>query len=153
MISEEEIKRLYQINYLSLVQIYQAVWKSVKETILWIGSAAEDAQFSGSSAYVISKKSLHGFATSASWEAFSKGIRMVYYMPGLIDTGMTKQLSEKQIFSAMQTINQEKILSKEEVAERIVKSLFLINVIAVEDTFENILTVRRDGYLPADSRW
>jgi NADP-dependent 3-hydroxy acid dehydrogenase YdfG len=138
---------------LSLVQIYQSFIDSVKETVLWIGSAAEDAQFSGSSAYVSSKKSLHGFVASSSWEAFSKGIRMVYYMPGVVNTGMTEQLSEKQQFAAMQMINQEQILEKQELADRIVKSLYLIKVKMVDDTFENILTVRRDGYLVADSRW
>ena len=152
-VSDKEVKKIYQTNFLSLVQIYQSFIDSVKETVLWIGSAAEDAQFSGSSAYVSSKKSLHGFVAAASWEAFSKGIRMVYYMPGVVNTGMTEQLSEKQQFAAMQMINQEQILEKQELADRIVKSLCLIKVKMVDDTFENILTVRRDGYLVADSRW
>ena len=152
-VPDEEVKALYQVNFLALVRIYQAFWSTVKETVLWIGSAAEDAQFSGSSAYVSSKKSLHGFAAAASWEAFSKGIRMVYYMPGLVNTGMTEQLSEKQQFAAMQVINQERLLEEKEVADRLIKSLYLINVKSVDDTFENILTVRRDGYLVADSRW
>ena len=121
--------------------------------MLFVGSAAEDAQFSGSSAYVATKRSLHGFVASASWEAFSKGLRTVYYMPGIVETGMTEQLNSKQVFMAMQQINQNNLLPVDNVAERIVKSLYLINVNKVDDSFENILTVRRDGYQVTDGRW
>lgn len=152
-VNTEEVKKITQLNFNSIVKIYQDLFLILKETALFIGSAAEDAQFSGSSAYVSSKKSLHGFVASASWEAFSKDLRMVYYMPGIVQTGMTEQLNSKQIFMAMQQINQSEILTSDALAERIVKSLYLINVNKTDDSFENILTVRRDGYMVSDSRW
>ncbi len=152
-VSSEDTKEVSQLNFSSVVKIYQNLFEILKETVIFIGSAAEDAQFSGSSAYVSAKRSLHGFVASASWEAFSKGLRMVYYMPGIVQTGMTDQLNSKQVFMAMQQINQPEVLTADAVAERIVKSLYLINVNKVDDTFENILTVRRDGYQVTDGRW
>lgn len=152
-VSAEEARTVNQLNFTSIVKVYQSLFPILKETVVFIGSAAEDAQFAGSSAYVSAKRSLHGFVASASWEAFSKGLRTVYYMPGMVQTGMTEQLNGKQIFQAMQQINQAEYLSVEAVAERIVKSLYLINVNKVDDSFENILTVRRDGYLVSDGRW
>ena len=152
-VSLEDVKKVTQLNFSSIIKIYQGLFDNLKETVVFLGSAAEDAQFSGSSAYVSAKRSLHGFAASASWEAFSKGLRMVYYMPGIVETGMTNQLNPKQVFMARQQINQEDSLSAEAVAERIVKSLYLINVNKVDDTFENIMTVRRDGYMVTDGRW
>ena len=152
-VTASDMKNVSQLNFSSIVNIYQSLFNSLKETVVFIGSAAEDAQFSGSSAYVSAKRSLHGFAASASWEAFSKGLRMVYYMPGIVQTGMTEQLNPKQVFMAMQQINQAEVLIAEAVAERIVKSLYLINVNKVDDSFENIMTVRRDGYMVTDGRW
>ena len=152
-VQTDDLKRVTQLNFLSNIKVYQGLFDILKETVIFIGSAAEDAQFTGSSAYVSAKRSLHGFVASASWEAFSKGLRMVYYMPGIVQTGMTSQLNAKQVFMAMQQINQEEILEPESVAKRIVQSLYLINVNRVDDTFENILTVRRDGYLVSDGRW
>lgn len=152
-VSAEDVKAVTQLNFSSVVKIYQSLFTTIKETVLFIGSAAEDAQFSGSSAYVSAKRSLHGFAASASWEAFTKGLRMVYYMPGIVQTGMTEQLNPKQVFMARQQINQEEILTAKDVAERMVKSLYLININKVDDSFENIMCVRRDGYMVTDGRW
>jgi len=152
-VSAEEIRQITQLNFTSVVNIYQNLFEKIKETVVFLGSAAEDAQFSGSSAYVSSKRSLHGFVASASWEAFSKGLRTVYYMPGIVQTGMTEQLNSKQVFMAMQQINQEELLFADQVAERIVKSLYLININKVDDSFENIATIRRDGYQVSDGRW
>ena len=118
----------------------------VKESILYLGSAAEDAQFQGSSAYVASKKALHGYAASISGEAFSKNIRSIYFMPGVVEGGMTKQLNDKQIFNAMQSINQAQIISPKVLADKIVKSLYLLKVTEVKESFENMLTVRRFRY-------
>jgi 3-oxoacyl-[acyl-carrier-protein] synthase-3 len=152
-VNAEDFRAVTQLNFTSQVEVYQSLFPLLKETAVFVGSAAEDAQFTGSSSYVSAKRSLHGFVASASWEAFSKGLRLVYYMPGIVETGMTMELNAKQAFMAMQQINQEDILQADEVADRIVKSLYLINVNKVDDSFENILTVRRDGYLVSDGRW
>ncbi len=149
----EDLKQVTKLNFSAPVNIYQSLFDTLKETVIFVGSAAEDAQFSGSSAYISAKRSLHGFAASASWEAFSKGLRMVYYMPGIVQTGMTEQLNPKQVFMARQQINQQEGLTAKDVARRIVKSLYLININKVDDSFENIMTVRRDGYLVTDGRW
>jgi len=152
-VSQSVMESVYQINFEVPVQVYQNLFEILKETVLILGSAAEDAMFSGSSAYVAAKRALHGYFAGASWEAHSKGLQLVYYMPGVVNTGMTDQLNEKQIFMAMQQINQSKLLNKADVAQRVVQSLYHIKVRGVDDTFENIMTVRRDGYEVTDGRW
>jgi hypothetical protein len=81
-----------------------------------------------------------------SGEAFSKGVRTVYIMPGVVAGGMTNELSEKQIFKAMQSINQSQIIEIENLTEKIIKSLYLLKVTELSESFENMLTVRRYGY-------
>lgn len=113
---------------------------------MYVGSVAEDAQFSGSSSYVSSKRALHGFAASFAFEAASAGIRSLYYMPGLVDSGMVNVLNKKQIATSMQSIGQEKLVPAGEIAERIAQSLYIAKVPQVHDLYEGILLVRRDGY-------
>ena len=145
-ISIDEYEKINTINFTSQTVIVKKLLANISETVLYLGSAAEDAQFAGSSAYVASKKALHGYAASISGEAFSKGIRSVYFMPGVVNGGMTSQLNEKQIFQAMQAINQTQILELDTLTDKILKSLYLLKVTAVTESFENMLTVRRFGY-------
>lgn len=142
----QELETVMQINYYSPVSITKKLFGVVNDTILYIGSAAEDAQFAGSSSYVASKKALHGFAASFAGEAYSKGIQSIYYMPGLINGGMLRQLNNKQIASALIELQQNEPLSIIQIANHIVKSLYLPKLIGVTDTYEGVLLTRRHGY-------
>jgi len=145
-VSEEEVKFVAEINQHIPVKITKKLKEKISQTILYVGSVAEDAQFSGSSAYVQAKRGLHGFAASFSYEAQSNGTKSIYYMPGIIDGGMADKLDDKQKYSAMLSIGQEKILSVSDVAKRIVKSLMVLKIQDVQDVYESALLVRRDGY-------
>ncbi len=67
-------------------------------------------------------------------------------MPGIIDGGMTDKLDDKQKYNAMMSIGQEEVLLANDVAKRIVRSLYIPKVQKVVDKYEGALLVRRDGY-------
>ena len=67
-------------------------------------------------------------------------------MIGLFDGGMTDKLDQKQIDAVKTSINQEKVDKASQVAERIVKSLYIPKVINTRDSYEGVLIVRKDGF-------
>lgn len=145
-VTEAKLKEVTQINQFSPVEITKKLKSRIKSVILYVGSVAEDAQFTGSSPYVQSKKGLHGFAASFAYEARSAGIRSIYYMPALISGGMAEELEEKHIAAAKMSINQYENISLHDTAERIAKSLYLPKILKVRDSYEGALIVRKDGY-------
>ena len=145
-VSHEEAKMVAQVNQLAPVAITKALFTQVKKAILYVGSVAEDAQFSGSSSYVSSKQGLHGFAASFAAEALSYGIRSIYYMIGVMDGGMAELLSPEQIKQVMLSIGQKKLEGPKETAEKVVNSLTRPKIMGTSDTEEGVLIVRRDGY-------
>lgn len=145
-VSMEEFRQLNFINQIAPIEITKALMPVLNGTVIYIGSAAEDAQFEGSSAYIAAKKGLHGFAASFAGEAMKNQIRSIYYMPGLIDTGMTSKLDTRQIFAVLSELNQPALLTPEKVAERIVRLLHLPKVLYLQESYEGLLLVRKDGY-------
>lgn len=145
-VSDTALKEVVQINQFAPVEITKKLKKLVTSVILYVGSVAEEAQFTGSSSYVQSKKGLHGFAASFAYEARSSGIRSIYYMPAIISGGMAEELEEKHVTAAKMSINQYEDITLQEVAERIAKSLYLPKVLKVRDNYEGALIVRKDGY-------
>lgn len=145
-VSHEEVKKVAQVNQLAPAAITKALFMQIKRAILYVGSVAEDAQFSGSSSYVSSKQGLHGFAASFAAEALSYGIRSIYFMIGVMDGGMAELLSPEQIKQLMITIGQKKLEGPKKIAEKIVNSLTRPKIMGTSDTKEGVLVVRRDGY-------
>jgi 3-oxoacyl-[acyl-carrier-protein] synthase III/short-subunit dehydrogenase len=145
-VTADELIQVSQVNQFAPIELTKILKNNIKETILYIGSVAEDAMFAGSSAYVASKRGLHGFAASFAGEALSYGVRSVYYMPGLINVGMMATLDVKQIAASMSAVNQKRILKAEEVAERVIKSLYQPKVFGLRNNYDGVLHVRRDGF-------
>lgn len=145
-VSDTKLKSVTQVNQFAPVEITKKLKQIISSVILYTGSVAEDAQFTGSTPYVQSKKGLHGFAASFAYEARSAGIRSLYYMPGLVSGGMANELEAKHIADAKMSINQEGDISLRDVAERMVKSLYIPKVLHVHDSYEGALLVRRDGF-------
>ena len=145
-VSDIKLKNVMQVNQFAPVEITKKLKQLITSVILYTGSVAEDAQFTGSTPYVQSKKGLHGFAASFAYEARSSGIRSLYYMPGLVSGGMADELEAKHIADAKMSINQEHDISLQDVAERMVKSLYIPKVLQVHDSYEGALLVRRDGF-------
>lgn len=143
----DELIKGNQINTDSIKTITNSISSKINKTILFIGSVAEDGQFSGSSTYVSSKRALHKFALGIAKPMYKRGVTTIYYMLGLLNTGMVEKLDEKQKINALMSINQPKLLPAKDVAERIVRSLYRPKVLDVQHQWEGDLIVRRDGYM------
>ena len=141
-----EFDEVFQVNQWSPIALTKALSPIIKKAVLYVGSVAEDAEFSGSVSYLASKKGLHGFAAAFSDELLAKGVKSIYYMPGLVGGGMAKYLDEQQKKSAMMAIGQKELTSLEDIAKRIVSSLYIPKVLGANNEYEGVLTVRRDSY-------
>lgn len=144
--SQHVLLEVARVHQLSLVEITKRLKDKISGIILYVGSAAEEAPLPGLSSLVSAQKGLHGFAAAFAPEAYSAGIKSIYYMPGIIDPGTTNIRDKSEIKAAMVSINQQKIIDPREIAERIVKSLYLLRIKNVRDCYENMLLVRKDGY-------
>ncbi|HKK68133.1 MAG TPA: SDR family NAD(P)-dependent oxidoreductase [Bacteroidales bacterium] len=149
-VSKEEMKTTEHVNHRSARILIEALSDKIRETVLFVGSVAEDALYSGSSAYVSSKRALHAWAVELAKRFYRENKRVVYYMPGIIDTGMAAKLNEAQISASMLAIRQKELIPPEAIADRIVKSLYLPKVHGVEARYEGALMVRRDAYMKED---
>ncbi|MEA1873782.1 MAG: SDR family NAD(P)-dependent oxidoreductase [Bacteroidota bacterium] len=148
-ISDKELKMADQINHRANREICEQLHEQISESVVIVGSVAEDALFPGSSAYVSSKRALHAFAIDFAQNMYNKNMRVVYYMPGIIDGGMTSKLNQAQVAMSMQSIGQQAIIPMDAIADRVFKSMFLPKVHGVQANYEGALMVRRDGYIKA----
>jgi 3-oxoacyl-[acyl-carrier-protein] synthase-3 len=149
-VSKDEMKAVEQVNHRSARILIDNLSEKIRETVLIVGSVAEDALYSGSSAYVSSKRALHAWAIDLAKRFYRENKRVVYYMPGIINTGMASKLNEAQINASMLAIRQKELIAPEAIADRIVKSLYLPKVHGVEAKYEGALMVRRDAYIKED---
>ncbi len=144
-VTDAEMRLVDKVNHINTAKLTQGLCDIIKETILFTGSIAQDAQFSGSSAYVSSKRGLFGFAAGFARLNYPK-IKCVFYIPGVIDGGMTEVLNPEQINASMLAVGQEKLIPLKEIAGRMVKSLYIPKVAGVRSQYEGVLVVRKDGY-------
>jgi len=144
-VPDNEMQQVETVNYLNPARLTEGLADLISETVIFTGSIAQDAQFSGSSAYVSSKRGLHGFAAAFARNRYPK-IKCIYYIPGVIDGGMTNLLNEAQIQASMLEVGQQELIPLNDIAERIVRSLYIPKVAKVRNTYEGVLVVRKDGY-------
>jgi len=115
--------------------------------IIYVGSAAEETQLEKLGAYTAARKALRGFAGALAGEVLQdRGIKSIYYLPGLMSGETLPGGISAGHFLAMQALNQEELLSPAEVAARIVASLYRGKIAGTWDAYEGKLLVRRDGY-------
>ncbi len=145
-VTVDEMAKGLQVNMLSIRTITDILAAKIQDTLLVVGSVAEDALFSGSSTYVASKRALHSYTAGMARSFHKQGVKTIYYMLGLLNIGMVDKLNPKQQLAAMMSINQPRLLPAEEVADRVVRSLYRPKVANVQHSWEGDLIVRRDGY-------
>jgi 3-oxoacyl-[acyl-carrier-protein] synthase III/NAD(P)-dependent dehydrogenase (short-subunit alcohol dehydrogenase family) len=138
---------IMQVNCFAALEISKRLMPVIRETLVYLGSAAEDIPIEGFPGFVASKACLHGAAGSAAGEFISKGIRTIYYMAGILDAGSSKLIPDKDAFRFMIENGQELPISTRETAYRIVSSLYIPKVLNVQNTYEGPMLVRRDGYV------
>ncbi|MGE4288543.1 MAG: SDR family NAD(P)-dependent oxidoreductase [Salinivirgaceae bacterium] len=144
-VSDEEIKRVDKVNFTHTAKLTEELAPIISETVLFTGSIAQDAQFSGSSSYVSSKRGLYGFAAAFARLQHPR-IKTVFYIPGTIDGGMTEILNQAQINASMFAVGQKKLIPLKDIAHRMVKSLYIPKVANVRSEYDGVLMVRKDGY-------
>lgn len=145
-ISHEEIEQVSQVNYKATKYICENLADIINSCVLFVGSVGEDAQFPGSASYVSSKRALRAFARNYAKKMYSRNVRCIYYLPGIIDGGMTGKLNKEQINASMMAAGQKELIPVKDIAERIVKSVYIPKVQKVRSSFEGVLVVRKDGY-------
>ncbi|MDR2011044.1 MAG: SDR family NAD(P)-dependent oxidoreductase [Bacteroidales bacterium] len=147
-VSPEEFETVMNANYLSVKRLCEGLKENVKDCILITGSVGEEAQFPGSSSYVASKRALRSFAVSFAAEIYEKGrTRCVYYIPGIIDSGMVERLDHSQQKASMNMVGQKKLIPVRDIAERMLKSVYRLKIQNARIHYETNLKVIKDGYL------
>ncbi len=144
---DEEFIQVLNSNYLSIKNLCNNLKDIITECILITGSVGEDAQFPGSASYVASKRALRSFAVSLASDIYKQNTRCVYYLPGIIDSGMMGKLEKQQIAASMNMIRQKELIHVKHIADRILKSVYRIKIAKVRMSYESNLKVIKDGYL------
>lgn len=147
-VSLDEFENVMQANYLSTKELCEGLKNIISDCILLTGSVGEEAQFPGSSSYVASKRALRGFAVNFANEIYElKRTRCIYYIPGIIDSGMVDKLDDSQRVASMLIAGQKKLIKVDDIAERILKSVYRLKIPNVRMTYEANLKVIKDGFL------
>jgi NAD(P)-dependent dehydrogenase (short-subunit alcohol dehydrogenase family) len=144
-VQDSEMRFVDAVNYRHPALLTELLTSILKETVIFTGSIAQDAQFSGSSAYVSSKRGLFGFAAGYAQINYPK-IKCIFYIPGVINGGMTAVLNQAQINASMYAVGQEELIPLTDIANRMVRSLYIPKVPNVRNSYEGVLVVRKDGY-------
>lgn len=144
-VSNEEMMNVENINHLNPAKLTEMLSPILTESVLFTGSIAQDAQFAGSSAYVASKRGLFGFASAYAQQQYPK-LKCIFYIPAIIDGGMTNLLDNNQIRASMQVVGQSELISPDAIAERMVRILYIPKVANIRIEYQGVLTVCKDGY-------
>ncbi|KSU60570.1 short-chain dehydrogenase [[Bacillus] enclensis] len=145
-LSEEDLRGIMELNYFSLVELTQLVYKGMKDkekgSIVNIASLSGLRGTHGNSAYSASKFAVVGFTQAFALEAIEHGVRVNAVCPGYVDTEMGRNAIkskgerngrsyEEQLELAKESIPSGRLTSPEEVANTIVYLL--------SDAAENIV--------------
>jgi 3-oxoacyl-[acyl-carrier-protein] synthase-3 len=134
------------VNNYAPLQLFKAIFPCLKGTALFVGAAAEDVNVPEIHSFISAKRSLHGVMASMSGEMLRAKNYLVWYIPGILNGGMLKNIDPKALYQFAVEIGQEKPLEIAETAQRIVSSLYIPKVEGTHHTHENAMVVRRDGY-------
>ncbi|MBI9067352.1 MAG: SDR family NAD(P)-dependent oxidoreductase [Salinivirgaceae bacterium] len=134
------------VNHYVPLQIFKTVFPKLKGSALFVGAAAEDINVPEIHEFISAKRSLHGVMASMSGEMLKGKNNLLWYIPGILEDGMLKNIDQKALYKFAVEIGQEKHLSVKETAFRIVSSLYIPKVEGTHHDYENAMVVRRDGY-------
>lgn len=134
-LSQEDVRKIMELNYFSLVQLSQAVYNQMKGVekgaIVNISSLSGLRGTHGNSAYSASKFAVTGFTQAFAHEAIEHHIRVNAICPGYVDTEMGRNAIqskgkregrsyEEQLEIAKDSIPSGRLTSPVEVANTIV---------------------------------
>jgi 3-oxoacyl-[acyl-carrier protein] reductase len=145
-LSEDDMRSIMELNYFSLVELTQLLYKEMKEkrkgSVVNISSLSGLRGTHGNAAYSASKFAVIGFTQAFALEAIEHGVRVNAICPGYVDTEMGRNAIkskgersgrsyEEQLELAKESIPSGRLTSPEEVANTIVYLL--------SDAAENIV--------------
>ncbi|MCK9498889.1 MAG: SDR family NAD(P)-dependent oxidoreductase [Bacteroidales bacterium] len=136
----------YKVNFTTAVRIINSILPQIKNTLINIGSATEDIEFSPASDWTSANRAFHGYLASASGEFLKNGIKTIYLQIGFVEDGISKTFDEKAIFKFMLSVKQERKLKIEEISKIILKSLLFPKVLRLDYNYENAMLLGRIAY-------
>ena len=144
MTSEEELKKLFQINYYAAVSLMQAISKKMIKnksgSIVNISSTAALDGNIGRSGYASSKSALIALTKTLAHELGSRNIRVNCIAPGLTDTKMMRNSTDKNILSnILNRTALKRVATPKEIAS---VAMFLASDMS---SFVTAQTIRVDG--------
>ncbi|MDD2386226.1 MAG: SDR family NAD(P)-dependent oxidoreductase [Bacteroidales bacterium] len=134
------------VNFYAPVSIINGIIHKVRNSILTIGTAAEDFELLGFDAWISSNRAYHGYLATASGEFLKYGIRTVYLQAGIIDSGLSEHIPNKYKFKFMLSTGQASCLKVSGFCIKLANSLYLPKVLEVQYSYENAMLVGRMGY-------
>lgn len=145
-VSVDEFTNVLNANYYSVKNLCDKLVDIITDSILITGSVGEDAQFAGSSSYVAAKRALRAYSVSLASKIYQQNLRCIYYLPGIVDSGMMSKLEESQVNASMNSVRQKALIPVKDIAERMLKSSYRLKVPNVRISYESHLMVVKDGY-------
>lgn len=142
MISMDDMKRVFQIDYFSQVQIVQGLYRALTKSqgcIINLASAAGIDGDSGNTVYGAAKASMILFTKVLSKEMAPAGVRVNAIAPGLISTGLADVMGDKAKESMVSASLMHRLGNPEEIAKT---ALFLASD---NSSFINGQIIRVDG--------
>lgn len=142
MISAQDMRRVFQINYFSQVQIVQGLYRALtkaKGCVINLASAAGIDGDSGNTVYGATKASMILFTKVLSKEMAPAGVRVNAIAPGLVSTGLADVMGDKAKESMISSSLMHRLGAPEEIAKT---ALFLASD---NSAFINGQVIRVDG--------
>ena len=123
MTSVSEMKRVFEINYFSMVYITQLISRMMirrkQGTIVNLASVAGIDLEVGNCAYGVSKAAVIAFTKTAAKELASQGIRINAVAPGLTDTRMAVQMEKHAGEEMVNASAMKRLGNTNEIAETV----------------------------------
>lgn len=122
--SRNQIWKVYETNLVGPTLVAFEVLKQMRKqkprggSIVFLSSLAAEGN-SGQAIYAASKGGVNSLVKSLALEYFNSGIRVNAIAPGLADTDLTADLSQKQREGLLQVTGADRALTPQEVAEHV----------------------------------
>ena len=142
MIAMDDMKRVFQVNYFSHVQIVQGLYRALTKSrgcVINLASAAGIDGDSGNAVYGAAKASMILFTKVLAKEMASMGVRVNAVAPGLVDTDFADAMGERAKESMKSSSLMRRLGTPAEIAETV---LFLASG---KSSFINGQIIRIDG--------
>lgn len=142
MIPMDDMKRVFQINYFSQVQIVQGLYRALTKSrgcIINLASAAGIDGDSGNAVYGATKASMILLTKVLSKEMATAGVRVNAIAPGLVRTGLADVMGDKAKETMISSSLMHRLGNPEEIAKT---ALFLASD---DSSFINGQIIRVDG--------